>query len=186
MIVLRPGEIQAAAREHRDRKQRQQRQQGEGCDKACVVDHHAGQQRSAESRNRVSQREQAEVLCPLRRGTETSGRVLRRKLKKHERHTQERRRREERGNSGTETGKRNPDDEPARAQQHRATHADPIGEPAGTDGEEHRQKRIQAHQRSYNQRRRTLRQREQRHRDATPRQHGVVEDAKRNQRDKGM
>ena len=56
----------------------------------------------------------------------------------------------------------------------------------GRDRQQHRQERVEPHQRADDQRRGALRQRVQRHRDAAAGEHGVVADAQPDEREKRL
>ena len=78
-------------------------------DEAAVVDREARDERAHETRNRIAERQQAEVLRAIRRRAELAGRVLRGHLEQHERHAHERRADEQRGQPGHQRRQRGAD-----------------------------------------------------------------------------
>ncbi len=91
-----------ARRQDADRHQRNQRQDRKRRRESGVVDRESGDERPQQARNRIAQRQQAEVVDAGGGVAEFAGRVLRGDLEHHERHADERRAGEEREQSGNE------------------------------------------------------------------------------------
>jgi hypothetical protein len=146
-----------------------------------VIDREARDQRAHEARDRVAEREQAEILCARRRRTELARRVLRRDLKHHEPGPEHGGACEQRRQPRQRHRQCRADGDRRGAEKHRATDADAIRVAARGDGGEHREERVECHQHADGQRTRSLIERGERDGDAATREHRVIRDAKDNQ-----
>ena len=129
-----------------------------------------------QSRDRIAERQQAEVVARSRRLPELAGRVLRRHLEQHERHADQRRaddeqRRQARNDRAASAA---PSAQRDRPHEHRPPHADAIGRAGPRDRAQHRQQREQREQHADDRRRRAQRAARPATRDAVAGQHDVV------------
>jgi hypothetical protein len=142
-----------------------------------VIDRETGNEGSDESRYRITQRQQAEILRALGRSAELAGGVLRRHLEDHEPGADESRAEEQRGQAGKQERHRGTGNDAEGSHDHRPVRTDAIGNPPGGDGEQHRQQRVQCQQDTDGPRRGAQRQGVERNYDTAPREDRVVDHA---------
>jgi hypothetical protein len=147
-----------------------------------MVDREARDERPEEPRQRVAERQPAEIHRTVPGRTELAGGVLRGDLEQHEGEADQQRGREQRGQPRQQRRKPRAARASEAPPQHRPAHADAIRQLADGNAEAHWEEREQRHQQADERRRCPLPQRIERYGDATAGQHDVIGDAERDQR----